>query len=123
MRASFQVAFALLLLPSFLAAREYEHSIALKPGHREVTITGRLATPQDSALFTFTAHADQHISIRIKPVDRRLVIQAVLIHPSGKQDGPGTVLSSSADESGTYRIRITPREQSSGTFRLYLTVR
>ena len=55
--------------------------------------------------------------------DSLLVAQAVLLFPSGKQEGPGTDLNRSVDESGMYRIRVTPREQTSGTFQLYFSLR
>jgi hypothetical protein len=115
------VLIALLFLPA--AAREFDYRIILKGSRAEATAKGHLPRPEDSALFSFSARAGQHVSIRVTPLTRGLVTQAVLIYPSGQQDGPGTVLNSDLNESGTYRIRVTPREQTAGKFRLYLHVR
>ena len=110
----------LLFLPILGAAREFDYRIILK--RSEATVTGYLPRPEDSALFSFSARAGQHVSIRVAPLTRNLVPQALLIYPSGQQDGPGAVLNSDATESGTYRIRVTPREQTRGRFRVYLHV-
>jgi len=115
------VLIALLFLPA--AAREFDYRVILKGSRTEATVKGYLPKPEDSALFSFSARAGQHVSIRVTPLTRQLVTQAVLIYPSGQQDGPGAVLNSDVTESGTYRIRVTPREQSRGKFRLYLHVR
>ena len=115
------VLIALLLLPA--AAREFDYRVILKGSRTEATAKGHLPRPEDSALFSFSARAGQHVSIRVTPITRGLVTQAVLIYPSGQQDGPGVVLNSDATETGTYRIRVIPREQTTGKFRLYLHVR
>jgi hypothetical protein len=123
MRVSLLISVALLSWPTFSAARVYEHRNILKPGHTEVTVRGRLRAPQDSALYSFSARAGQDIYMRVRPVTRRLVMQAVLILPSGQQEGPGALLKIKVHQAGTYKIRVEPREQSSGTFLLYLRVR
>ena len=111
------------VFPIFAAAREFDYRIILKGSRAEATAKGYLARSEDSALFSFSARAGQHVSIRVTPLTRQLVTQAVLIYPSGQQDGPGVVLNSDATETGTYRIRVIPREQTTGKFRLYLHVR
>jgi hypothetical protein len=113
---------ALLLAPSYTEGGTFAHRIILKRGQTAVTMTGRIPTPGDVVLFVFKAQSGQHVSIRLQP-NRHLVTQAVLLYPSGKQAGPGTDLNCNVDESGTYRIRVTPREQTAGTFRLYFHLR
>lgn len=120
MRISFLFLLASLFLPGISTGRELVHRIVLN--RRPVTLTERIPTPQDSVVFMFKANADQQISAKLTPVNSSLIPQAVLIYPSGKQEGPGTVLRNAARESGTYRIRVTPREQSTGKFKLYLDI-
>ena len=122
MRAKLVLGVALLMALSYAGGGECEHRIVLKRGQTATMMTGRILTPGDAVLFAFNAQSGQHVSIRLKP-SRHLVAQAVLLFPSGKQEGPGTDLNRRVDESGTYRIRVTPREQTSGTFRLYFSLR
>jgi len=101
--------------------REIIHRIALKP-QKERVIAGRIPTPDDVVVYRFEARAGQHISIRLEPA-APLIAQTQIVPPSGKALGPGAELDAVLDESGTFQIRVIPRERSSGTFRLHLILR
>ena len=122
MALRFVVTLFLLFCPSVFEAREIRRWLALKPSQTETIIAGRVPKPDDVVVYALQAHARQHIFIRLEP-DTRLVAQALLVPPSGKQVGPGAEIDLVADESGIFRIRVTPRERSSGTFRLYVSLR
>jgi hypothetical protein len=87
-----------------------------------MVIAGGVSKPDDVVIYALQAQAGQHIFIRLEP-DKKLVAQALLVPPSGKQVGPGAKVDFVADQSGIFQIRVIPRERSSGTFRLYLSVR
>ena len=118
----FVVAISLLFCPSVFEAREIKHRVALKPNQTQMIIAGGVPKPDDVVIYALQAQAGQHIFIRVEP-DKKLVAQALLVPPSGKQVGPGAEVDFVADQSGIFQIRIMPRERSSGTFRLYLSVR
>jgi hypothetical protein len=122
MALRFVVTLFLLFCPSVFEAREIKHRIALKPSQTETVIAGGVPKPDDVVIYALPAQAGQHIFIRLEP-DKKLVAQTVLVPPSGKQLGPGAKLDFVADEPGIFQIRVIPRERSSGTFRLYLSVR
>jgi hypothetical protein len=122
MRLRLVLVIALLFYTNASAGRDIDCRIVLKHGQTAATIRGRIPSPQDSVVYEFSAHAGQRLLIRLEP-DKDLVAQALLVSPSGKQDGPGVELSRTVDESGIFHIRVTPREQSSGHFRLYLGLR
>ena len=104
-------------------ARDYQRTILLKRGQRSTSSVMRLPSPGDSGVFSFEAHSGQHVLIEIKPISRSLITQAVLICPSGKQYGPGQKMDQDLEESGTYQIRVVARQQTSGSFRVSLTLR
>ena len=122
MPLKFVIAISLLFCPSVFEAREIKHRVALKPSQREMVIAGGVSKPDDVVIYALQAQAGQHIFIRLEP-DKKLVAQALLVPPSGKQVGPGAKVDFVADQSGIFQIRVIPRERSSGTFRLYLSVR
>ena len=122
MPLKFVIAISLLFCPSVFEAREIKHRVALKPSQREMVIAGGVPKPDDVVVYALQAQAGQHIFIRLEP-DKKLVAQALLVPPSGKQVGPGAKVDFVADQSGIFQIRVIPRERSSGTFRLYLSVR
>lgn len=94
-----------------IQAREIKHQIALKPGQKETDLSGCVRRPDDTPNYAFRARAGQHILVHIEP-DKQLVCGAVLVSPSGKQLGPGTSFDLLASESGTFQIRILPRERT-----------
>lgn len=116
------VAISLLLCTNVLESREIKHRIVLKPSQAETVIRGSIRSPDDVVDYVFEASAGQHIFIYLQP-DRRLVSQALLVAPSGKQVGPGTTFDSIFEESGEFQIRILPHERTAGTFRLRLSMR
>lgn len=118
MRMKLLLFIALGLLALCSEAREIQCRIPLKPGQSEATVKGRIHGPSDWVLCAFTGRSGQHFAMRLEP-GKDLVAQMVLVAPSGKQEGPGTNLTGSLDESGTYHIRITPREQTRGGFKLH----
>jgi hypothetical protein len=118
MRIKLLLLIALGLLGLCSEAREIHCRIPLKPGQSETSVKGRMDTPSDWVLCAFTGRSGQHFAISLHP-GKNLVAQMVLLAPSGKQEGPGTNLTGSLTESGTYHIRITPREQTWGGFKLH----
>lgn len=122
MSLRFVVAASLLFFPSVFEAREIKHRVALKPSQTEMVIAGGVPKPDDVVIYTLQAQAGKHMFIRLEP-DKKLVAQALLVPPSGKQVGPGAEIDFVTEESGIFQIRVIPRERSSGTFRLYLSVR
>ena len=115
------VVISLLLCTNVLESREIKHRVVLKPNRTVKIVTGRIPSPDDVVVYVLEARAGQHIFIYLRP-DRRLVSQALLVAPSGKQVGPGTTFDSIFDESGAFQIRILPRERTAGTFRLQLSM-
>jgi hypothetical protein len=122
MQAKFCLVLALLATAGLLAGREYARRIVLRHGQTNAVFAARIPAPGDSVVFSFSARAGQNLSVHLKP-QRNLVAQAVLIYPSGQQDGPGTDLTASLKEAGNYKLRIMGREQTSGTFRLAFGLR
>jgi hypothetical protein len=113
------ISFLLLLLTTCVTAHDFSRQVTLKQG--SVTkLVGSLPTPDDQAVFVFTAQSGSRLSVSLKPLTRTLVPQAVIVFPSGEQEGPGTELQVQLRESGTYRVRVVAREQTSGRFRLEL---
>jgi hypothetical protein len=122
MRLATLLFIALLVSAGSFTGREIERRIVLKRGQTESTTKGLIPRSSDSVVYQFRADLGRRVSIRLEP-DRNLIAQALLVFPSGKQDGPGTELNCTVEESGTFRIRIVPREQTWGAFRLHLSVR
>jgi hypothetical protein len=122
MRLGLLVSIVLLFCGTPSAERDIERRIVLKRHQMAASVGGRIPKPGDSVVFACTAHAGQRLFIRLQP-GNNLVAQALLVLPSGKQEGPSTELSHLVNESGTLYIRVLSREQSSGSFRLYLSLR
>ena len=116
------VAGALLPSASPLAAREAERPLAFGHGRAVTATRGLLRSPEDSVVYRFHVRFGQRIGIRLIP-GRSLVAQAVLIAPSGMEEGPGADLRVTARETGTFGVRVTARQGTSGGFRLVLEVR
>ena len=114
------VVIALLIGPHTLASREIRHRIALKPGG-EITVMGRIPTPQDVSVYVLRLRKGQPLSAQLKP-GPKLRAWALLKPPSGDQIGPGTTIDSVVNKTGTFEIRIIPLEQSSGDFRLHVSL-
>ena len=112
------VTIALLFGPRMLESREIRQRIALKRGG-ETTVSGRIPTPQDIAVYVLQLRKGQHLSAQLNP-GPTLRAWALLKPPSGDQIGPGAKLEFAANQSGDFQIRIIPLEQTSGTFRLHL---
>jgi hypothetical protein len=112
---------ALLFCTNGLESREIKQRVVLKLGRTETVMTGRIPSPDDVVVYVLEARAGQQMCIYLQP-NRRLVSQALLVAPSGKQIGPGTTFHSILDESGVFQIRILPREHTAGTFRLRLSL-
>ena len=75
MRVSLLISLALLSWPTFSAAHLYDHGNILKQGRTEVIVMGSLPTPQDSALYSFSAHTGQQIYVPVRPVARCVIFQ------------------------------------------------
>jgi hypothetical protein len=114
------VIIAILLGQHTLESREIRHRIALKDGS-DITLSGRIPTPQDVAVFVLQLRTGQHLSAQLKP-GPTLRAWALLKPPSGEQIGPGTTIDSVVKKTGMFEIRIIPLEQSSGNFRLRVSV-
>ena len=114
--------FGLFLAASLAGGRVTEKTIKLKHGKTSAALGAAIASPDDSVVFTFAGAASQRLTIHLEP-DRTLDPQAVVVSPSGKQEGPGVRLKVTLDETGEYRIRVTGREQTSGAFRLVFSLR
>ena len=115
------VTIALLFGPGMLESREIRHRIALKRGG-ETTVSERIPTPQDIAVYVVQLRTGQHLSAQLNP-GPTLRAWALLKPPSGDQIGPGTRIDSAVNETGMFEIRIIPLEQTSGDFRLLVSVR
>jgi hypothetical protein len=122
MRLGFVAAVALVFCVCPLQAREIEHRIVSKPGQTNTTLAGCVPKPDDVVVYVLQARAGQHFFLRLEP-GPKLVAQVLLVPPSGVQVGPGAEVDHVAEESGMFRIRIIPRERSSGKFRLHLSLR
>ena len=114
------VTIALLFGPGILESREIRHRIALKRGG-ETTVSGRLPTTQDIAVYVLQLRSGEHLSAELIP-GSTLRAWAVLKPPSGDQIGPGTRIDSVVTKTGMFEIRIIPLEQTSGDFRLHVSV-
>ena len=109
------LAAALAHVPLF--GSEIHRRIVLAKNGTGATVTGRIPRTSDAVVYEFACLAGRHYSIRLEP-GRELVAQAILILPSGIEDGPGVELAVDGSEAGTCRIRIVPRQQTAGSFRL-----
>jgi hypothetical protein len=49
-----------------------------------------------------------------------LVAQLLVLVPSGMREGPTVEWSGTVDKSGPLYIRVIPRQQTSGSFHIYL---
>lgn len=114
------IAIALLFGPGILESREIRHRLVLKHGG-ETTVSGRIPTPQDVAVYVLQLRAGQHLSARLNP-GPTLRAWILLKPPVGDQIGPGTRVESVVNKTGIFEIRIIPLEQSSGDFRLHVRV-
>ena len=114
------VTIALLFGPSMLESREIRHRIALKRGG-ETTVSGRIPTPQDIAVYVLQLRTGQHLSAQLN-LGPTLRAWALLKAPSGDQIGPAARIDSVVTQTGMFEIRIIPLEQSSGYFRLHVGV-
>jgi hypothetical protein len=114
------VIIALLFGPGMLESREIRHRMALKRGG-ETTVSGRIPTPQDIAIYVLQLRTGQHLSAQLSP-GPTLRAWALLKPPSGDQIGPGTRIDSVVNKTGMFEIRIIPLEQTSGDFRLHVSV-
>jgi hypothetical protein len=100
-------------------AREISRRITLQPGREETIVRGRIPTPRDTAVYVLQFQIGQHLSLRLDP-GPTLRAYALVQPPVGEQIGPGARLDFDGNESGDFRIRIIPLEQTSGTFLLHL---
>lgn len=114
------VTISLLLSSSALESREIRHRIVLKPGS-ETTVSGRIPTAHDVAVYVLQLRTGQHLSAQLNP-GPTLRAWALLKPPGGDQIGPGTRIDSVVHKTGMFEIRIIPLEQSSGNFRLHVSV-
>ena len=114
------VTISLLLGSGILESREIRHRIVLRRGG-ETTVSGRIPTPQDVAVYVLKLRTGQHLSAQLSP-GPTLRAWALLKPPSGDQIGPGTRIDSVVNKTGMFEIRIIPLEQSSGDFRLHVSV-
>jgi hypothetical protein len=115
------VIIALLFGPGMLDSREIRHRMALRRAD-ETTVSGRIPTPQDIAIYVLQLRTGQHFSAQLNPAPT-LRAWVLLKPPSGDQIGPGTRIDSAVNETGMFEIRIIPLEQTSGDFRLLVSVR
>ncbi|MGA7238189.1 MAG: hypothetical protein WBY44_21060 [Bryobacteraceae bacterium] len=114
------ITITLLFGPGMLESREIQHRIVLKRGG-ETTVSGRIPTPQDISVYFLQLRAGEHLSAQLNP-GPTLRAWALLKPPSGDQIGPGTRIDSVVDKTGMFEIRIIPLEQSSGDFRLHVSL-
>jgi hypothetical protein len=121
MKSKLAFIIALLFGPGILESREIRHRIVLKPGQGETIVSGRIPTPEDTAVYVMRLRVGMHLSVQLYP-GPTLRAFALLKPPSGDQLGPATRIDSVASQTGKFEIRIIPLEQSSGDFRLHVGV-
>src|SRR5262249_48375933 len=111
-----------LLLPGTLCvAQASDHPIVFKAHQTKAYTSGQFSKTVHEVCFLFIARAGQHLLVRIRPLSPELITAAVVIYPSGKQDGGpgGTVFDSELSETGKYRLRVSQRQSEvEGRFRV-----
>ena len=120
MRIKAALAIALMLVLGRVNATEIHRRIVLKSEHQETVVSGRIPHPSDTAVFALRL-PEGHFFLQLDP-GPSLRAFALLKPPTGPQVGPGAKLDYVVQKTGMFQIRIVPREQTSGTFQLRLSL-
>jgi hypothetical protein len=127
MKCSKKVRSALLLgvlavvLTALAAGQNSDHPIHLPTGKTTASARGFLGKRSQTVFFSLSARAGQRLRVRIVPLASGLRTAAVVIYPSGRQEGGpgGVVFDRELRETGIYRLRVTPRfGRGHGSFRV-----
>lgn len=120
------VAIVVLTVLSAVAGPRHTRWLTLAPGQTSLSVSGRFNRPDDEASFFLYGRAQQHLILKVEPLDPKLITAGLVISPSGSTDGGpgGLIFDDDLNETGVYRIVVETRQHSGpGRFRVRIGLR